>query len=71
MREGWEEAGTCGYYTQAYGYVYLMQGAFCIINNGSAAFICLYSEGDSIYWTDILGLFVWLVGFAIEIAADT
>jgi steroid 5-alpha reductase family enzyme len=71
MREGWEEGGSCSYLVKSLVYVYLMQGLFSLVVNGSALYVCLYSKGDDIYWTDFVGLGVWFLGFAIEVLADS
>jgi steroid 5-alpha reductase family enzyme len=70
MREGWQEGGTCSYLVKSLVYVYLMQGVFAVINNGSALYINLYSKGDNIKTTDYIGLAIWVAGFTIECASD-
>ena len=70
MREGWEAPGTCSYLTKSLVYVYLMQGLFSLINNGSALYTNLYSKGDDIFYSDFIGLGIWFLGFSIEVMAD-
>lgn len=47
LREGWEKAGTCGYYVQAYLFVYTMQATFMFVNNSSVLYVNLYSNSES------------------------
>jgi steroid 5-alpha reductase family enzyme len=73
MREGWEQHGDCGYYVRAYGFVYVMQGVFSIVNNSSVLYVNLYSnrfESPDLAWSDFVGLAVCCVGFLIEVFAD-
>ena len=76
MREGWEEKGggpgSFGYYIRAYGFVYLMQGIFSLINASSLYFINLWSIGgdNDLYPTDYIGIALWVLGFAIEVLSD-
>jgi steroid 5-alpha reductase family enzyme len=71
MREDWDKGGKCSYYVKSFVYVYLMQGLFSLVNNASALYVNLYSTGDSLAWTDFVGLAIWFVGFAIEVASDS
>lgn len=72
MREGWDEAGRCGYYLQAYLFVYIMQFAFAVVNNSSVLYVNLYSDQASkdLMWSDFVGLAIWAVGFAMEVISD-
>jgi len=75
MREGWEEKGNFLYWVQAFTYVYFMQGVFATIVNCSALYINLFSTNedgfwDSIWYTDLIGVLVWIIGFALEYIAD-
>jgi len=50
-----------------------MQGVFSVIVNCSALFVNLYSKkqtGGELWYTDYVGLGVWIIGFAIEYMAD-
>lgn len=74
MREGWE-AGGCQpvqYYIKAYGYVFLMQGIFSLINASSLYYINIWSikDDNTLFWTDYAGAAVWLLGFMIEVCSD-
>lgn len=44
LREGWEKAGTCGYYVQAYLFVWCMQPIFMFLNNSSVLYVNLWSN---------------------------
>lgn len=48
MRLGWEKSGTCGYYAQAFTFVYMMQGVFQFINNSSVLYVNLWSSNTSL-----------------------
>merc|ERR1719183_2253040 len=75
MREGWEAQGTIVYYLKAFFYIFIGQGVFSLINNSSALYVNLYSkydpENNAITATDIIGFFIWALGFFIEITADS
>lgn len=45
MRERWSEQGTCVYYTKAFTFIYIGQGLFSFINNGSVLFVNIFSSG--------------------------
>ena len=71
MRNRWTEAGgQCGYYWRAFVYVFMLQGLFSLINNSSALFIVIYSIDKTLYWTDYVGIAVWLFGFIFEWVGD-
>lgn len=79
MRENWEAQGTCVYFLKAYGFIYLMQGVFATIVNSSALYVNLYSKNDDtsdkaglfgLWYTDLLGVIVWITGFLIEYYGD-
>ena len=73
MREGWDKAGRCGYYAQAYIFVYVMQLTFMLFNNSSVLFVNLYADKETssgLMWSDFIGLFIWFAGFTIEVMSD-
>lgn len=72
MREGWDKSGRCGYYIQAYLFVYVMQFSFMIVNNSSVLYVNLYASqtSNALMWSDFVGLAIWFMGFAIEVVSD-
>lgn len=85
MRERWTEQGTVVYYLKAFGFIYIGQGIFSLINNAGPLFVNIWSVGfkPEIDMTtfkfktdytltvfDFLGAAVWAAGFAIEVASD-
>ena len=74
LRLGWEARGNCTYLVCAYIFVPIMQGILAIITNASVLFINLYShrpESEPLIWSDFLGLAIWIIGFGIEVLADS
>ena len=77
LREGWERNGSCGYYVRAFAYVWFMQGVFASIVNCSALYINLFSVKDplddsflGLWYTDYVGVAVWIIGYLIETISD-
>jgi len=71
MREQWEKCGTCCYYYLSWTFVYSGQSLISFIVNSSVLFVNLYSRTNDLYFTDCIGLFIWLIGFTIEVIADS
>jgi len=45
---------------------------FSFFNNASVLYVNIYSKDDGpIFWSDIVGLIVWALGFAIEVMSDS
>jgi len=74
LRKQWEAKGDLAYYIVIYFYVFFGQGVACISTQSSALFVNLYSvniPGDNgIWWTDLVGLIIWAIGFYIEVDSD-
>jgi len=72
MREDWSAQGTGVYYFKAFLFIYIGQGLFSFINNGSVLFVNIWSYGDddTLQVFDFIGLTVWLAGFLIEVMSD-
>ena len=70
----WEAKSDCFYFTVAYWYIFVGQWAASLATNSSALFVNIYSvtaPGDSgVYWTDFVGLALWVLGFYIEVDSD-
>lgn len=73
MRTQWEACGTIAYFTIAYLFVFVGQGIFSLIMNASSLYVLLYSTGEdgNLVYTDFIGLFIFVMGLAIEVNADT
>ena len=69
MRQGWEKKGKCFYYFAAFIFVYMLQAIFSLVINSSALFVSIWS-GPQFFWLDVVGAFIWALGFLIEIIAD-
>lgn len=70
MRENWTAEGC--YYLKAFGYVYMLQGLFSVINASSLYYVNLWSikEDNTLFVTDYIGIAIWVIGFIIEWLSD-
>ena len=73
-RKKCEAKGECYYFSVSYFYIFVGQWAASLSTNSSALFVNIYSvrmTGDSgVYFTDFLGLALWIIGFYIEVDSD-
>jgi steroid 5-alpha reductase family enzyme len=69
------------YYAKAFGFIYIGQGIFSLINNSVVLYVNIFSNGKSIdidgtkitpslSVLDYVGAAIWLLGFIIEVMAD-
>ena len=70
MRERYSKGGKCGYYLQAYVYIFMLQGLFCIITHSAVLFTVMYSFTNELLVTDYIGIAVWAIGLIIETVGD-
>lgn len=70
MRRDWMKKGIVAYYIIAFWFVFMMQGLFSIIVNAASLYTTIYSENNTLIWSDYLGAIVWLLGFVIEVVGD-
>lgn len=71
-RDEWEAKGDCYFYYTSYWFVYLLQSTFSIICASIIYFINIWSVGgdNQLYWTDYVGIAIWVIGFVIEALSD-
>jgi len=70
MRKRWSEGGSCEYYSKTIGYIFMMQGLFSLVANAACLYTVILTPNTALRWNDYLGVGVWFIGFAIEVAAD-
>ena len=65
----WRETWGAWFYLRSYGQVYLLQGALLFLVVQPVLFLNT-SAAASLGVLDLLGIFVWLVGFSFEVVGD-
>lgn len=69
-REEWMKKGSHYFYIRSFFQVFLLQGIFMVIVALPALLSVYFGWGERIMWWQIVGILVWIEGFAIESIAD-
>lgn len=48
----------------------MLQAAFSIVVNSASIYSTIYTSSGNLYWTDFVGLAIWITGFTIEVVGD-
>jgi len=70
MRRNWMKHGIVAYYIIAFLAIFMLQGVFSLVVNAASLFTTIWTDNDTMLWSDWLGLAVWLIGFVIEVVGD-
>eukprot|EP00347_Sterkiella_histriomuscorum_P011488 403372263 len=70
MRQKWMKKGKCFYYFAAFFLIYVPQSIFQVLLNSSALFVTIYTR-SGLGYLDLIGFGVWIIGFIIELVADS
>lgn len=69
-RKEWNEKGKCYYYTVSFLMIFTLQGIASILYCFPAMYSMILTNSNTLYWTDYLGIVVWVIGFIFEAVGD-
>lgn len=69
-RKEWNEKGKCYYYTVSFLMIFILQGIASIIFQSTSMYTMILTDSNDLYWTDYLGILIWLIGFIFEAVGD-
>lgn len=51
-------------------FVFMLQGIASIIFQAASMYSMILTDSNDLYWTDYVGILIWLIGFLFEAIGD-